>query len=599
MKKKNRILMMGIWFSLFIAIFAYCQFFLSFNYPFVEQFTFFRFSGEYALSTLREPGGVASYVASFLSQFYLYPAIGPFISAMLAVLITALMDLNLNRISSRYYIPFLSALPALACIWLEADFNYYLSGTVSLVFALAISWAYLTSKRFCPFYMRMLLLMVCSWPLYYALGPNALLMVGLCTIAELNKSDKRSLLSLITIPVAIACPVVLYSLEIGNDLSFQLLPKGYYLTKLSAGPKCYYPWIAVLLNVILAKCLSFFPLLAENERTPRFDRIIRSVWLVAMQFIAIVAMMHWGVQQYNSAKNYEAKVFDYYVRTGQWMELLTDKHLRANQNFMHTCYQNLALSSLNLMGDKMFACPQMGFPGLFIKWNNTVNSSTLLSDVYWQAGDVALAQEMAFEGMIASRDAVNPRLLMRLVQTNLVAGNYPVAEKYINLLADTYSYSAKANEYRTLLYNDEAVLADAELGPRKKGMQGKGLTSAELVAADLELIIESNPSFVPAMHYFGALCLVVKDIPTFAKFIEKYHTSPALAKMPVHFQEAIILAYEKEADRWTELGVTSPVRQRYEQYRKTFIMHRGSPMLERKMAAGFHDTYWYQFMFKK
>ena len=46
----------------------------------------------------------------------------------------------------------------------------------------------------------------------------------------------------------------------------------------------------------------------------------------------------------------------------------------------------------------------------------------LLSDIYYQMGNVALAQEMAFEGMIASERAVNPRLLLRLIQTNLIYG---------------------------------------------------------------------------------------------------------------------------------------------------------------------------------
>ena len=599
MKKKSWLLMMGFWLALFIAVFTYCQLFLSFNYPFVEQFTFFRFSGEYASSTLNEPGGVATYIASFLSQFYLYPAVGPLISAVLVVLCTALLDLSLKKISSRYYIPFLSALPALACVWLETDFNYYLSGTVSLVLSMVVFWLYVKARALGSVWVRTVLLMLASWTFYYALGPNALLMVGLCVIAELNKADKRSWLSVLALPVAMACPIMLYHMGIGEELQFQLLPTGYYVVLLPAGMLCFLPWFASILNVVVAKVSSFFQVSADGEQLPRLNRIFLSVWMVALQLVAVVAVMHWGVQLFSSSKNYEAKIFDYYSRTGQWMNLLTDSHLRPLQNFMHTCYQNLALSSLNLMGDKMFACPQMGYPGLFIKWNKTVNSSTLLNDVYWQAGDVALAQEMAFEGMIASRDGVNPRLLMRLLQTNLVCGNYPVAEKYINLLSDTYSYAEQAEKYRKMLYKDEAVLADPELGPRKRAMKAGGLTTTELTAKDLELIVDNNPEFVPAMHYFGGLCLVVKDIPTFINFIEKHHKSPVLDSMPVHFQEAIVIAYENTPDRWKELGVTSQVIQRYEEYRKAFITHRGSPMLARKMAVGFQDTFWYHFMFRK
>ena len=380
---------------------------------------------------------------------------------------------------------------------------------------------------------------------------------------------------------------------------FQLLPTGYYVDSLQTPNLIYYAWIAILVNIILAKLLAAKNTVSGNEPLPVFNRITHAAWLVGLQFVAIVALMHGGMKAYNSATNYEAKVFDYYSRTGQWMRLLEDKHMRAQKNFMHTCYQNLALSSLNLMGDKLFACPQTGFPGLFIQWNKTVNSSIVLSDVYWQCGNVALAQEMAFEGMIASRDGVNPRLLMRLVQTNLVAGNYPVAEKYINLLADTYSYATQAEKYRKLLFDDQAVLEDAELGPRKKCMCASGLTGTQSAVEDLSLIIACNPTFVPAFHYYAAACLLLKDIPSFKNFIEKYYDAPALSKMPIHLQEAVIISYELEPERWSDLGVTPQVQQRFEQYRAQLLSFRGSPMLSRKMAASFRDTYWYYFMFRK
>lgn len=588
---------MFVWCSLFVSIFIYCWYFLSYNYPFVEQFSFFRYSKEFAVATLGQPGGVATYIASFLCQFFLLPAIGPLISAVLAVLLTVFLDLSLRQIYTNYYLPFLSATPALVCMWLETDFNYYLSGTVSLLLACMAFWLYLKSRRKCSLFVRLLGLMFLAWPLYYGLGANALLLVGLCILSELNTLDRKRYWGLLVLPVAIACPITLYYLGIGKDLFFQLFPAGYYVDSLPTPRLIYYTWIAVLVNVILAKLLAAKHAVLEKE--PVFNRITHTAWLVGLQFVAVIALMHVGMKVYNSATNYEAKMFDFYSRTGQWMRLLQDKHLRAQKNLMHTCYQNLALSSLNLMGDKLFACPQTGLPGLFIHWNKTVISSIVLSDVYWQCGNVALAQEMAFEGMIASRDGVNPRLLIRLVQTNLVAGNYHVAEKYINLLADTYSYASRAEAYRKLLFNDQAVLADAELGPRKKCMCADGLTSIQSTVEDLNLIIACNPAFTPAFHYYAAACLLVKDTSSFKNLIEKYHDAPALSKMPIHLQEAIIISYESEPERWTALGVTSQVKQRFEQYRSQLLSFRGSPMLSRKMAASFSDTYWYYFMFRK
>ena len=599
MKHKYRILIPAIWLSLFVAIYAYCRHFLSFCYPFVEQYSFFRFSKEYAVSSLSQPGGLASYLGDFVTQFYLSPGIGPLITACLGVLMTILLDLALKKISPKLYIPFFSALPAITCIWAETDSNYYLAGTIALIIAIGFFLLYEKVSTHLSFHIRLLGLGLLSWPLNFLIGPYSLLAVALCSLAEIRLSEKHTFLALLVLPMAVLCPIILFYLGLGGELSCQLLPKGYYVDRISEPITMYFPSLSVLLSLLLTKVLSVTTL-KEGNKPSVMHRISQSAIVVGLQFIALVAVLNWGVTTYALARNYEIKIFDYYARTKNWKAILTDVHLRASQNFMHTCYQNLALSSMGMMGDKFLYYPQLGMPGMAISWNKTCNSSTLLSDVYWQAGDVALAQEMAFEGMIASRDGVNPRLLMRLVQTNLVAGNYPVAEKYINLLEDTYSYAAEAKQYRKCLYSDETVLADTELGPRRKAMHSsEGLTTSPIFVEDLLHIMRNNPEFIPAYHYFGCMMLLVKDVKSFKAFIEESHQVPALKDMPISFQEAIILTHEQEPERWEELGVTSKVKQRYEEYRNTFLSNRGNPNRERVLAATFGATYWYYFMFKR
>lgn len=45
----------------------------------------------------------------------------------------------------------------------------------------------------------------------------------------------------------------------------------------------------------------------------------------------------------------------------------------------------------------------------------------------------------------------NPRMLKRLVQTNLIYGAYPVAEKYIRILENTFYYKDWAKSQRKFL----------------------------------------------------------------------------------------------------------------------------------------------------
>ena len=71
----------------------------------------------------------------------------------------------------------------------------------------------------------------------------------------------------------------------------------------------------------------------------------------------------------------------------------------------------------------------MGVEGLIVPWNKQEHVSCLLSDVYFTMGAIASSQEMAFEAFVSAMGDGNPRMLKRLVQTNLIFGDYPVAEK--------------------------------------------------------------------------------------------------------------------------------------------------------------------------
>lgn len=141
-------------------------------------------------------------------------------------------------------------------------------------------------------------------------------------------------------------------------------------------------------------------------------------------------------------------------------------------------------------------------------WNRTIDTSSLLSDVYWAMGNVAQAQRMAFEGMVASEWAVNPRLLLRLVKTNLILGHHRVAAKYLRPLLQSYGYRAEAERLKRLVGNDEAVRADAELGPRYRCVAAlDGLCSVHPVRNLLTLwsltpIIPPLSNTYWAMHCF-------------------------------------------------------------------------------------------------
>ena len=318
-----------------------------------------------------------------------------------------------------------------------------------------------------------------------------------------------------------------------------------------------------------------------------------------LQIILAGWFLHNETKTYNSPTLYLVKELDYYARTEQWDKLLSAP-LRSDKNAMHACFQNLALAQKGILADKALSLKQVGADGLWIAWNRSTTASTLLSDVYYAMGSEAIAQRMAFEGMISSEWTVNPRLLTRLVKTNLIYGNHAVAGKYISMLEDTHAYKEQAVALKRFLNNDEAIDKDPELGFKRRCIaKTDGLAQIEGVPYDLLQIIASNPECKTAFEYLGIFCLMNKDIIPFNQLIETYHNAKGLSPMPVSFQEAIILAHEGDTAAWTRLGVTPQVAERFRTFKQTVLQNRGSAALPNKLHTGFGNTYWYYYMFKK
>ena len=76
MIKLNRAGQAAGWLLVFILMTGYCQHYFAYNYFYAEQFYLFRFDSDYAWQTLSQPGGVVTYLAAFLTQFFFYTYAG-------------------------------------------------------------------------------------------------------------------------------------------------------------------------------------------------------------------------------------------------------------------------------------------------------------------------------------------------------------------------------------------------------------------------------------------------------------------------------------------------------------------------------------------
>ena len=585
MKTRTLITTLG-WLVSGILLFLWQEKHLPFHYEYIEQFRLFHFSADYFVEQCSYPSGLIEYLASFFIQFFSQPHVGAGIITILLLSIGIGVQQIFKRIASHVDLPIVYLLPALFLLFAGMDFNYHLEGT--LAFALTVGFLNAQIRITRPV-LRIVSGILLSWILYYLAGP-AFLPFALCSVIyEWYKKEISSLYSTLILPVA-ALPVC-YAYFIQHSDSFRILflPDAYANHRVESQSVIYYAWIALPVILILA-CL-----LQRWKKTVSAG--VKGI-SIAIQLIAVIAILYQGNAKYNSSAFNQMKELDYYSRNQQWDQILSMK-LTSNNNITLTCFKNLAMAQKGILADKGLHHKHLGSKALWIDWDQSSTVSTLLSDLYYAMGHIALSQRYAFEGAVASEWEVNPYLFIRLIQTNLIFGHYEIAEKYIRFLEDTH-YKEQVQAYRKFLYNDSLIEQDQELGAKRKGISGaKGLSEMQGLPNDLLQIAFVNPENQIVLDYVGMYVLFEKNIPLFKMFIENFYQAPGLQPMPVHFQEAIVFSYESQPERWKEFGITEATQKRFQEYNRLNIDSKLNPALANKLRAGFGNTYWYYYSYHK
>lgn len=571
---------------LFVFLFVFLRTCSEYHFYCVEQTQLFIHSWSFISGKLLEPGGLALVLSESLVQFFILPNAGALIMAALLTSLCALTWGLLKRIDPDSHLFFFAGLPVLCLLFMQWDFNYLTQGTVA--FGLMLAALYLSLALRHPMY-RLAGSLVLSVLLFFLAGPVALLYALSVWAFEIASRTPRWYYFLVPlVAVGILGVLSVYFSWIG-EYRFAFLPDGYYYFRLVPDKVIYFSWLSFLLAIVAVGFLRGKTALAGKK-----------LMVADLLQVVILAVLFWrGYDVYADQKSYRLKTLEYFARTEQWDRILEMSRGKID-NQLYACYLNLALAQKGLLGDEAFRYDQFGPKGLVVAWNKSSAISALLSDVYFAMGNVAVAQEKAFESNIGALCDGNPRMIKRLVQTNLIYGVYPVAEKYIALLEKTYYYKDWAHAQRQFLYNDEAVLRDPLLGK----MRGCLLSEDQLSQSgrfdnELMRIAEQNPSNPTALHYLGVFYLLAKDIGGFEKLIEDSYGTKLLPVLPVSFQEAIIISSEKEPEKWKRFGVSESIVRRFTAYKQQVLAGRNnSSALPGLMYRSYGDTYWYYYMFK-
>ncbi|MDD4514277.1 DUF6057 family protein [Massilibacteroides sp.] len=558
----NNLLQTSGWVILLILFFFFIQTTGAYNFCYVEEWNTFFYDAHYIRNILAYPGGLAQLIANFLIQFFVYPIVGVLITALLLTLISFFTTRILYKLTHSNTLLFLSFFPVVSLLFLHFNVNYLYTGTIALLLMLL---CICLQSYFRKFRSRFIYSLLSTFFLFIAAGPVALLYSCLLFIIELFQNPKKAFwFVLLPLFVFLFGKTAMWFGLFGN-LKHAILPDGYFTLRLHPGFIIYLPWVLFLIVFSIACIYKIRP----------FKKTWTKGLFVALQFVAVSYFIFAGTTKYMDTNNEFFKELNHYARHNAWDKIVNKCDKTPMTNLLYQNYLNVALAEKGVLADNLFSYPCVDIRSIYVTGNKTPYISALLSDVYFSMGHIALSQRYAFEAN-ESVGNYSPRMIQRLVQTNLAYGYYGTAQKYLRLLNKTLFYKDWTIQHQHFLWDDKAIEQDSVLGAKRRCLfPDNRFSGYKGLDDDLKQIIIQNPSHKTTIQYLGSLYLLSKDMEGFRLTLENFYNTPALPSvLPVSFQEGVLVLAEEDSNMLNNYQIQENTIQRYKAYKQHTLKER-------------------------
>ena len=558
-----------------IAVFLFWRFRYPFALTYQEQLQLFLFDGNYFCERLSEPGGFARYIAEFLVQFYNGVTFGALILAVLFMLIQRLTwrlmtTVNYQLSTINYQLYPLSFLPALMLWYAMGDESVMLTYVVALILAMVAALGLaklveLVQLEKLDILAKLGILLVLIPLLYWLIGPIVLLVAALI------------------LPLTVAVVAVIYALAL-ILLSAHYLP--FPMSRVVLGISYYripevLPYVLMAIPVVIILlvwlCRKFHTVLEKQKK-----------WLSGVLLVVVAAAAVLIIPRGYDAKKYELIEYDYLVRINNWNGIIAKAEKQMPDLPMSVSATNLALGMTNQLGERAFDFYQRGSEGLLPKFERNFATAQLTGEIYYHLGLINTAQRFAFEAMEAIPNYnKSARVVKRLAETNLINGQYKVAEKYLKMLEKTVFYRPWAKRTMTMLGDEKQINSHPLYGTlRQYRLQEDFLFSEQELDKICGQLFVHHPQNQMATQYLLLMPLLDRDIPRFMSYVpvvqEKTQYNPRSC------QEALAFAFMQQRQQPPRGLISDMILQKMNDFSRTYSNDKQSPELAR-----FRNTVWY------
>ena len=571
----------GLFFS---ACFLFFYFIYKYHLFFVEQQQIFLLTPEYFLSYLSKPAFLSSYIGDYITQFYYLTGGGAVVITLTFITLWLLVRKLIKRFTGKESGSLLPLIPVILSWIALCDIEFPIAAIVSMVISVAFTLIYISIKKG---WLRFTAGIIILPLLYITAGSYFFLFAILSALYEiLNGDTQKKYMASSLLIIAFLTPLCLKSHYLITTLQAYT-----WISDAVRNPRILYflPSISLTVTVLLY-LISF--------GKARFR--LSGMTLVLSRVVVLLVILVPGIWFTADFTLEKILALDYEAIHNRWNRVYELSNRYNLRNNISSYYTNMAMAKAGILGDELMNHYQPAATGLFIpvNANETYLTITFSNEVWWQLGDVNASQHSALLGMIFSPRSRNTRLMKRLVEINIVNGEYAVAEKYINILEKTLFYSKWANEKRRFL-NSEAECKGSQWIASKRAI----IPTTDLLKSEneykktLEMLAEAHPENRMAVDYLLCYDLLDKNIRSFAENFKKYYNQEVKSSLPKVYQEALLIEIASGRYKPEDFGnfVFNPENvRRMAEYTKLYEESngKGSALQEK-----FGKSYWFYYHF--
>ena len=504
---------------------------------FQEQYQMFLFDIGYFLERIVLPGGLADYISEFLVQFYYMPVLGGTIIALLLMSIQAISWGLMKQYGMKAVFPgyLLSFVPSIALWCAMGDQNLLLSFVVALSGALLMGWIH---NRFHNRLVKVVFELVSTALVYWFLGPVVFLYAALMIGDTLIKGKQNGhILSSLGYSACLLILTIAWILLTTQSLQYPVYRifsgLNYYRYPGTVSPL---PLGVMIWTVVVV----FFGMVPDGHAW--IKKLQQSKVVMALAYVLVIVASWFGIKASFDAMTYDLIDYDFLVRTEQWDKIIEKAEKKPATTPLSVSCVNLALSQKGMLADRLFEFYQNGGEGLFPTFTRDMISPVSTAEIFFRLGMVNDAERYMFEAQEAIPNyRKSARLTRRIIECEIINGNYKVAAKLLRRLQKTLFYSNWANQTMALLGNEKAINRHPVYGKLRKYREKKQdfLFSDREMDQMLGLLFLNDNHNRMAYEYLMCYELLQRDME---KFMQYYPLGRFVGydHIPRSFQEILI-----------------------------------------------------------